>query len=137
MKILWEKKINLPFKNTIKISPKFAKFLCGITAWSKSKLSALSSLFVHVSSLEDDLDNKQLYMAKTLHARVQLNGELCKALIDTRAKINIMTKEIKDQYNLFILINSNLQLISHTDHHWNFIEIYENIKVNISEVTIR
>lgn len=70
MKIFQERKINLSFKDTIKISPRFAKFLRGIIAQLKSKPLALLPSSVYVGSLGIILDNKRLYMAKTLRAKV-------------------------------------------------------------------
>lgn len=134
IKIFWKEKINLLFKNTVKISPEFAKFLREIIIWPKSKLSALSPPSVYVSSLGVNLDNKQLYMAKSPYAEIQLNRKLCKTFINTGAEINVMTKEAKNWYNLLIRIDPNLQLISYTGHYQDFIVVCKDVKINIGEI---
>ena len=68
-------------------------------------------------------------------AKVWLNGEFCKTLINTEAEINVMIKKIQERLNLPIQLDSTLRLISHSEHKQNFIGIYEDINITIGDIT--
>lgn len=76
-------------------------------------------------------------MAKILHAEIQLNKKLYKVFINTKAKINVITKKAKDWCDLFIKINFIFWLISYTGYCWNFIDVCEDVEVIIGEDTIK
>ena len=129
MRILREGKISLSFEDMVRMSPVFAKYLRGITARPKSKASSPPA--ARVNSLGVGQDDERLYVAKTPRAVIRLNGELCKALIDTGAEINVMTEEARDRCNLPIRMEPNLRLISHTGHRRDFIGVCEDVDVSV------
>ena len=136
MGILREGKVSISFESLLTLSPSFTKFLRGLTTRHRSRSSTPPAENVaRVSSIESSRRDERLYVANTPRAKVRLNGEFCKALIDTGAEINVMTEEIRERLDLPIRLDPALRLVSHSGHERNFIGVCEDVDVTIGGVT--
>ena len=63
-----------------------------------------------------------------------MNGKFCKAIIDTRAKINVITKDVQEKFDLPMRIRPDLKLVSHTSHKQKFLEVCKDIDIAIKDV---
>ena len=58
-------------------------------------------------------------------------------LLDTGAKINVMTRKLMEDANLAMRQGLKLELVSHTDHSWPFLSLCEDVEVVIGELKTR
>ena len=137
LSVLREGQISLSLENLITLSLSFAKFLCQLTTRHHNGKPAIDSpakYTARVTSLGTAEAEQRLYVANTPKAIVRLNGEFCKALIDTGAEINVMTEEIREIFDLPILVGPALRLISHSGHKREFLGVCEDVDVTIGGV---
>ena len=136
LKIMQEGIISLSFEDMNHVSLLFAKFLCSFTTCPRSKTTTWSIAWVGSVKAYWTSDEK-LYIASTLHVQVYLNREICKALINIGAKINVITKKAQDWFDLPIWLDPVLWLISYTGYSRDFVRMCENIDINVGGVTIK
>jgi hypothetical protein len=55
-------------------------------------------------------------------------------LLDSRTKINVMTRQLMNIIDIVMRSDSRLKLISYIEHDMNFDEICDNVEVNIDEL---
>ena len=80
---------------------------------------------------------ERVYVASTPKTKVQLNNNFCRALIDTRAEINVMTDEVRRKFDLPMRPAPALQLISHTGHRRDFLGVCKEVDILIGGVTTK
>ena len=71
-------------------------------------------------------------------AKIRLeNSSKVTALLDTGAKINIMTRKLMEEVNLIMRKGLKLELVSHTGHSRPFLKLCENVEVAIKGLKTR
>ena len=74
----------------------------------------------------------------SLKAKVRLkDGSKVTALLDTGAKINMMTRKVIKDANLAMRRGSKLELASHTGHSRSFLGLCEDVEVAIGGLKTR
>jgi hypothetical protein len=76
-----------------------------------------------------------LYTMKSPQIVVNLGGEaLVQALLNTRAKINIIMLDIAQEAGLAMHHNPKLVLVSHTGNTQGFVGVCENVEVQVGRI---
>ena len=136
LRIVQEGKISLSFKDMIHVSPLFGKFLCSLTTCLKSRTTIQPTASIDSVGAYQTSD-KRLYIVRTPHAQVHLNRKICKALIDIGAKINVMTKDAQEWFNLPMRLDPALWLISHISCKRDLVGVCEDVNVSVGGITIK
>jgi hypothetical protein len=93
------------------------------------------SVTIASHDLEGSKENPY-YTVSTPKLSVRLNGTAqVKAIINTGAKINVMTQGLANDYGLAVTGNPHLTLVSHNRERRSFEGLCENVQVEIRSVT--
>ena len=77
------------------------------------------------------------YAVSTPKLSVRLNETAqVKAIINTRAEINVITQGLTNNYSLVITSNPHLTLVSYNREHRSFKGLCENIQVKIRSIIL-
>lgn len=78
------------------------------------------------------------YSIGSLKAKIRLeNGFKIIALLNTRAEINLIIKELIKNAGLAMRCGAKLELVFHTDHSHSFPSLCEDVEVAIEDLKIR
>jgi hypothetical protein len=91
-------------------------------------------LTTSVGSIKLRQRTKQAYAAKTLKLLVKVDGSLTQAMLNTRAKVNVITKAAVDELRLLVCTNLLLALKAVSRDTRVFDRACEDIKIDIRSI---
>ena len=77
---------------------------------------------------------ERAYAAKTPKLLVKVDGALTQAMLDTRAKVNVITKVVADKLGLLVCTDLLLVLKAVLRDTWVFDKACKDVKIDIKEV---
>ncbi len=101
------------------------------TVWNDKNKEAKEAQAVLISSLTS---SEQAYIASTLKVKVWLRDMVVDAMLDTGAKVNVMSKALADQAGLTVQMNVQIGIKAVSGGLSKFAGVCEDVEVNIGGI---